>query len=161
MDRDYKELLSTFNAHNVRYLIIGGYAYIHYAEVRTTKDLDVFVEPSPSNAVHVFKALAEFGAPLRGITVEDFATPGTIFQVGVEPQRVDVLTNIDGVPFSQAWETSEQGLVDDEIPVRYISAEALIVNKLASGRPRDLLDVHNLKKAAEARSRKPHSPKVG
>ena len=157
MDRDYKELLSTFNAHSVRYLIIGGYAYIRYAEVRTTKDLDIFVEPSPSNAVQVFKALAEFGAPLQGITIEDFATPGTIFQVGVEPQRIDVLTKIDGVTFSQAWKTSEPGLVDDEIPVRYISSEALIINKLASGRPRDLTDVHNLRKSAEARSHKPLS----
>ena len=151
MDKDFKELLSIFNAHSVRYLIIGGYAYARYTEPRTTKDLDLFVQPDPVNAVAVYKALTEFGAPLKGVTVDDFVHPGTVFQIGVAPLRVDILCHIDGPDFNQAWETSEQALIDDEVPARYISSDKLIANKLAAGRPQDLLDVEKLRHAAETK----------
>ena len=153
MDKDFKELLSIFNAHNVRYLIIGGYAYARYTEPRTTKDLDLFVQPDPVNAIAVYRGLTDFGAPLQGVSVDDFVHPGTVFQIGVAPLRVDILCHIDGPTFDQAWETSEQALIDDEVPVRYISSDKLIANKLAAGRPQDLLDVERLRHAAETKRR--------
>ena len=86
-------------------------------------------------------------------TVDDFANPGTIFQIGVAPFRVDVICNIDGLTFDEAWSSSEPALVDDEIQVRYISSDHLIQNKLAAGRPQDLLDVEKLRHAASSREK--------
>jgi hypothetical protein len=143
--------LSAFNAHSVRYLIVGGYAYARYTEPRTTKDLDLFIRPDPDNASAVYKALAAFGAYMADATSTDFAEPGTIFQIGVAPFRIDVLCDIDGVTFDQAWATSEPALVDEEIPVRYISSDNLIANKLAAGRPQDLVDVEKLRHAFASR----------
>ena len=90
MDKDFRDLLSTFNAHNVLYMIIGGYAYAEYAEPRTTKDLDLFVRPDPHNAAAIFRSLALFGANLTGTTSQDFESASTIFQIGVAPFRIDV-----------------------------------------------------------------------
>jgi hypothetical protein len=132
-------------------MIVGGYAYARYTEPRTTKDLDLFVRPDPIHAASVFQALAEFGAPLHRVAVEDFAKPSTVLQIGVAPFRIDILFQIDGLTFDQAWETSEPALVDNEIPVRYISCEALIANKLAAARPQDLLDVKMLNRSRHLR----------
>jgi len=140
-------------------MIVGGYAYSEYTEPRTTKDLDLFVQPDPENAVATYKALAGYGAYLADVTVADFANPGLIFQIGVDPFRIDIICKIDGLTFDQAYETSKPGLVDDEIPVRYISQENLIVNKLAAGRPQDLVDVDKLRHAAEASGRRQKRPK--
>lgn len=149
MDRDFKDLLSTFNAHNVQYLIVGGYAYSEYAEPRTTKDLDLFVGTSSQNAAAVFRCLQIFGANLTDTMVSDFENPKTVFQIGVAPFRIDILSGISGVSFEEAWATAKPGMIDDEIPVRYISFEHLIKNKLASGRDQDLVDVKKLRKSAE------------
>jgi Nucleotidyl transferase of unknown function (DUF2204) len=157
MHKDFKDLLSAFNAHSVRYLIVGGYAYARYTEPRTTKDLDLFIRPDTENAVATFKALAEYGAYLADATIADFSKPGTIFQIGVAPFRIDLICNIDGLTFDQAWDTSESALVDDEIPVRYISSDNLIANKLAAGRPQDLLDVDKLRHASQTRKRAPRT----
>ena len=153
MHKDFKDLLSAFNAHSVRYLIVGGYAYARYTEPRTTKDLDLFIRPDPENALMTYKALAEYGAYLADAAVADFAKPSTIFQIGVAPFRIDIICNIDGVSFDKAWETSEPALVDEQIPVRYISSDNLIANKLAAGRPQDLVDVDKLRHAAETKKR--------
>ena len=155
MDKDFKELLSIFNEHKVRYMIIGGYAYARYTEPRTTKDLDLFVMPDPSNAAAVFAALAEFGAPLQGVSADDFSKPKMVFQIGVAPFRIDILNSIDGLTFEQAWTTSEEALLDDNLLVRYISSNDLIRNKLAAGRPQDLIDVDKLRHAANTRKRNP------
>jgi hypothetical protein len=153
MHKDFKDLLSAFNAHSVRYLIVGGYAYARYTEPRSTKDLDLFVSPDPENALMTYKALAEFGACLADAAVADFVEPSTVFQIGVAPFRIDIICNIDGVSFDKAWETSESALVDEQIPVRYISSDNLIANKLAAGRPQDLVDVDKLRHASETKKR--------
>jgi len=158
MHKDFKDLLSAFNAHSVRFVIVGGYAYARYTEPRTTKDLDLFIRPDPDNAIAIYKALAEYGAYLADATVADFAKPGTIFQIGAAPFRIDLICNIDGLTFDEAWDTSEPALVDDEVPVRYISADNLIANKLAAGRPQDLLDVDKLRHAAETRKQAASKP---
>ena len=106
-----------------------------------TKDLDVFIESSPANALAVFKALAELGVPLAGFTVEDFSTPKVAARFGNPPICFVLLQQISGIEFEEVYKNSEVVLVDDEVPARYISALDLIKNKLASGRLQDLADV--------------------
>lgn len=144
--KDLKELLRAFNEQRVKYLVVGGYAFGVYAEPRATKDLDLFIQANEENSEAVFRALAEYGAPLAGFSSSDFRD-GTSFQIGQPPARIDLLQSIDGVSFEEAWEHRIEGLIDAEIPTVVISREDLIKNKLASGRERDLLDVKELQAA--------------
>lgn len=148
MNKDFSDLLSAFNAHNVRYVIVGGYAYARYTEPRATKDLDLFIDTDRANASAIYAALQDFGANLTEVTEEDFANPVTIFQIGVAPLRVDLLCHIDGVEFGEAWTSSELTLLEGGVPARYISVDLLIANKMAAGRPQDLVDAQKLKEAA-------------
>lgn len=145
--QDFQELLCALNDHNVEYLLIGGYAVSVHSEPRATKDLDIWIRTDRENSVAVFKALAAFGAPLAGFTPEDFNdAPRSVFQMGVPPHRIDILQAIDGVNFDEAWQTRIETQIDG-VPVHLISSEMLIRNKLASGRPRDLLDVEDIREA--------------
>jgi hypothetical protein len=146
MGEDLKDLLRAFNANAVKYLVVGGYAFGVHAEPRATKDLDLFIQPSQENSQAVFRALAQFGAPLDGLGPADFMD-GTIFQIGQPPARVDILQQIDGISFDEAWVNRVEGLVDGEVPAVVISREDLIRNKLASGREQDVLDVKKLRGA--------------
>ena len=141
MEENLRQLLSALNAHNVRYLIIGGYAVFLHGQPRMTKDLDVFIESSPENVRAVFQALAAFGAPLSGFTVDDFTDGKTGARFGNPPICFDVLQKISGIDFPTAYANSVPFLIDGDLPARYISAEDFITNKLASGRPQDLADV--------------------
>lgn len=149
LTKDFKDLLRAFNDHAVKYLIIGAHAFGVYAEPRATKDLDVFIRSDAENAKAAFRALAEFGAPLHGLTPADFSD-GTTYQIGQTPERIDVIQKIDGITFDEAWANRVEGLIDGEIPASVISREDLIRNKLASGREQDLLDVKVLRKAERA-----------
>ena len=153
MEKDQRDLLREFNAHNVRYLVVGGYAFSYYTQPRATKDLDVFIENSAENTALVFAALAKFGAPVAGMSPKDFQDGGSVYQVGVAPSRIDILQTIEAVEFAEAWEAREAGTTGDGIPVRYISFENLITNKLAVGRLRDLADVEDLRESRAAISK--------
>jgi predicted nucleotidyltransferase len=144
MTTDFKDLLRAFNANAVKYLIIGGHALGVHLVPRMTKDLDLFIRSDEENAKAVFRALAEFGAPLEGMSPADF-TDGTTFQLGQEPDRIDILQRIDGITFDEAWPNRIQGEIDGEIPASVISLEDLIRNKIASARDQDLLDVKKLR----------------
>lgn len=148
MPTDLKELLHAFNDHGVKYLVVGGYAYGVYAEPRATKDLDVFIRSDEENSQAVFQALAQFGAPLDGLSTADFMD-GSTFQIGQPPSRIDLLQRIDGITFEEAWKNRIQGLIDREIPVLVISRNDLIRNKLASGREQDILDAKKLQAAED------------
>ncbi|MEO8647622.1 MAG: hypothetical protein ABI539_00510 [Acidobacteriota bacterium] len=100
---EFKELLNTFNEHEVKYLIVGDFAVMVYSEPRYTKDLDIWIEASPENASRVFAALRDFGAPLKDLTEKDFAEPG-FYQMGRPPSRINVMMTLDGVEFEMAWE---------------------------------------------------------
>jgi hypothetical protein len=145
MSPDFKDLLAAFNVHGVEYLVVGAHALAAHGHVRATKDLDVWVRPDPANAVRTLEALASFGAPLHDLTAEDLSVSGTVFQIGVPPVRIDVITAIDGVAFEDAWrgrlETAFAG-----IPVSVLSRGHLIANKKAAGRLQDLADVENLER---------------
>lgn len=151
LTKDLKDILRAFNAHAVTYMIVGGHAFGVHAEPRATKDLDLFIRSDPQNAQAVFQALAQFGAPIAGMSPKDFAD-GTTFQMGQSPERIDVLQRIDGVSFDEAWANRIEGAVDG-IPACIISREDMIRNKLAAGRLQDLADVEKLR-AAEIASRR-------
>lgn len=140
MNPDFRDLLHEFNAHEVEFLVVGAHALAAHGHVRATKDLDVWVRPHPANAERVRTALRAFGAPIADLTITDLATPGTIFQIGVAPIRIDVITAIDGVDFDQAWSVRVHTQFAGE-PVAVLSREHLIQNKKAAGREQDLLDV--------------------
>jgi len=144
MPEDFKELLRVFNDHGVRYLIVGGYAFGVHAEPRATKDLDIFVRSDEENSQAIFRALAQYGAPLEGLTPSDFMD-GTTFQIGHPPARIDILQQIDGIIFDEAWKNRIEGVIDGQIRAGVISRSDLIRNKLASGPEQDMLDVKTLR----------------
>ena len=154
MTKDLKDLLRAFNANSVKYLIVGGHAYGVHAQPRATKDLDLFIRADAENAEAVFRALAQFGAPLASLSPADFSD-GTAFQLGQPPERIDILQKIDGLSFDEAWNNRIEGSIDGEVPAAVISRDDLIRNKLACGREQDLLDVKQLRRAAEALKHKP------
>jgi hypothetical protein len=127
IDKDLKELLLALNAHEVEYLVVGGYAVGVHAEPRSTKDLDLFIRADEKNSAAVYRALAAFGAPLGELTPDAFKDePTAVFQIGAPPNRIDILQSIDGVTFDEAWQTRIEGLVDGEVPAHVISREHLI-----------------------------------
>ncbi len=143
VNSDFSDLLKLFNDNRVRYLVIGGYAVIQYAEPRFTKDLDLWISTEPANAAAVYKALKEFGAPLTDMTEADFAEEGYFYQMGVPPMRVDILMGVPGGNFEHAWENRNE--VDfDGLNVPFISRQDLIKVKKAAGRPQDLIDAKSL-----------------
>ena len=143
MNPDFKELLLAFNAHDVEYLVVGAHALAAHGHVRATKDLDLWVRPEKSNAQKVLRALSEFGAPLRDLTVDDLSRKETIFQMGLPPIRVDVITDIDGVEFAEAWPDRLETLFGG-VPAFVISRHHLIANKKTAARLQHLADVQQL-----------------
>lgn len=143
MNPDYIDMLKCLNAAQVDYLLVGGWAVNLYGYVRTTVDLDIWILADAANARRVCQALASFGAPMSGIKPQDFEQEGIIFQIGVAPCRIDVITKIDGVRYSEAVVRANSLRIDD-IPVRVISIEDLIANKRSSGRTKDLADAEIL-----------------
>ncbi|MGH8305532.1 MAG: nucleotidyl transferase AbiEii/AbiGii toxin family protein, partial [Steroidobacteraceae bacterium] len=141
MFQDFKELLCAFNARQVRYLIVGGYAVSLHAQPRATKDLDVLIGADAANAAAVHAALAQFGAPLEGLTPQDFTEPGSFFRMGTPPVMVDILPCISGVDFDEAWQRRVNVAIDATLTVPFISRQDLLAAKLAAGRPQDLADV--------------------
>lgn len=140
MNLDFRDLLAEFNAAGVRYLVVGAHALAAHGHVSATRDLDVWVCPSPENARRVMRALEAFGAPLQDLTQDDLTGPDLVFQIGVDPVRIDVLTSIYGVEFEDAWSdrlATKFGGVD----VCVLSRRCLIENKRSADRPRDRADL--------------------
>jgi len=158
MFNDFKELLSIFNAQKVRYLIVGGYAVSFHAQPRATKDIDLLIKPDMDNAEAVYTALGKFGAPLAGLTAEDFIEREKFFRMGRAPVIVDILPEIKGVDFDRAWQNRVEAIIDVQsgLSAAFISREDLVAAKLAAGRPQDLADVAALRKVADS-----HGPEDG
>jgi hypothetical protein len=131
------------NDAGAEYLLVGAYALAAHGHVRATKDLDVWVRPTAQNAELVMRALEAFGAPTARVGAEDFASPGTVYQIGVAPVRIDLLTAIDGVSFDEAWPRRVASRYGDQ-PLHVLSRTDLLKNKRASGRAQDLADVEAL-----------------
>lgn len=144
--KDFEELLDAFLRHDVHFVIVGAHALAHHAKPRYTKDLDLFVKPSVSNARQIVAALDEFGFGGLGITPADFDQPGRILQLGAPPNRVDIITSIDGVSFDEAWESRVVGAYGS-VHVPFIGYDALVRNKSAAARHQDLADLEILKRS--------------
>ncbi len=140
---DFRDLFAALNGAEARYLLVGGYAVAFHAQPRFTKDLDIWTDPDPSNAARAYEALRRFGAPLQDLTRSDLARAGTVFQIGVPPNRIDVVTAIDGVAFPEAWPDRVETTYGDQT-VLVIGRRQLVQNKRAAGRPQDLLDLEML-----------------
>jgi hypothetical protein len=143
MNQDFIDLLRAFIAADVRFLIVGAYALALHGRPRATGDLDVWVEPTMENAERVMRALTEFGAPMTAIDRDDFTRPGVVYQIGVVPGRIDILTELTGLTFAEAW-PGRMRRPFGEVEVDFIGREAFVRNKRAIGRPRDLGDIEGL-----------------
>jgi len=140
MNRDFVEMLAALSAAGVEFLIVGAYAMAAHGLPRATGDIDIWVRPTRENAAHLMRALEAFGAPTFDLTIDDFIRPDTVFQIGVAPARIDILTGITAVGFDEAWLNRLTVGIDDQI-VSVLGVEELIRNKTATGRPRDQADL--------------------
>lgn len=145
MNSDFKDLLRIFVEEEVRFLVVGGYAVIHYSQPRYTKDLDLWIEPTPENARKLMRAFRSFGLPLIGLEESDFAEPGTQFSVGVPPCEIDLLTSLPGLEFTPCWE-NRQHSEEEGIFVPYLGKTDLVIAKRTAGRPQDLADLDELQR---------------
>lgn len=153
MNSDLIELLRCLKEYKVKHLIIGGHAVIHYSEPRYTKDLDLWVEASLTNAKRLIASLARFGAPVDNLSVDDFARPGTLYVFGIPPNRVDVLNRIKGATFAAAYKRKQLLEISRGLKVPIIELVDLIALKKAAGRPQDLIDLEKLKVVLKLRRR--------
>lgn len=140
---DFKEFLSSLNAHHVEYLLIGGYAVNYHGYPRATADMDIWVAVHPANADKIVAALREFGFDSRDLSPELFLRPGQIVRLGLPPVRIEIATTISGVDFAECYAARVTDTLDG-IPVSIIGLEHLKRNKKASGRHQDLADLEHL-----------------
>jgi len=140
MNRDFVEMLAALSAAGAEFLIVGAYAMAAHGLPRATGDIDIWVRPTRNNAERVMHAVRTFGAPLFGLSVEDLLRSDTVFQIGIAPNRIDILTGITGVLFEEAWPNRLTLKIDDQV-VPVIGRAELVRNKAATGRPKDQADV--------------------
>lgn len=143
MNPDFRDILSALSDEGVEFLLVGAYALAVHGVPRATGDIDLWIRADPENARRVWRALTRFGAPTEQLHQSDLCQPEIVFQIGVAPNRIDLITSIDGVTFQDAW-TARQETELDGMRIPVISRQDLVRNKRASGRPQDLADVSRL-----------------
>lgn len=143
MNPDYRDLFSALNDARAEYLLVGAHAVAFYAEPRYTRDIDVLVDPAQPE--RVWQALRAFGAPLQDLQLADLRDPRTIYQIGVAPNRIDILTSIPGVTFREAWSRRVHSTYGD-VAITIIAYDDLVAAKRAAGRDKDLIDLRLLEK---------------
>jgi hypothetical protein len=144
LNKDYRDILLSLAAEKAEFILVGAYALAAHGYPRATMDIDVWVKPSPENSKSVLKALKRFGAPLNNLTQKDLLRDDTIFQIGVAPRRIDIITGASGLLFDEAKENAVKVKIDG-LEIMVLSLKDLIKNKIASGRPKDLVDAKMLK----------------
>jgi hypothetical protein len=147
LTQDFADIMTCLNQQSANYVLVGAFAMAHFGYRRATGDIDLFVEPTSENSHRVIQALRDFGAPLdaHGVDRDYFASKGNFYQIGVPPSRVDIITEISGVTFTEA-KMNAVGAQLAGIQVTVLSLNLLIQNKKASGRAKDLVDVAELEK---------------
>jgi hypothetical protein len=148
VNRDFAEMLSALSAEGADYLVVGAYALAAHGFPRATGDLDLWVRPTRDNARRVLRALATFGAPVGDLAEEDLARPGTVFQIGVAPNRIDLMTSVDGVEFDEAWDARTTHRFGGR-ETAVLARAHLLKNKRATDRPRDRLDAEWLERGPD------------
>lgn len=148
MNEDFRDILTLMLEGGAEFVVVGAHALAVHGAARATGDIDLLVRPTPDNAERVCAALRAFGAPLaaHGVSPDDFAVEGTIYQLGLPPRRIDILTRIDGVSFDEAWAGRESRSVD-ELSIPFLGRAELIRNKRSAGRPKDLADLAMLEES--------------
>ena len=145
LNPDYRDMVECLLKEGVDFMLVGGYAVALYGWPRTTFDIDFWIMANPENAKAVMRAVRAFGAPLMGLTEADFHKPGMVFQIGTEPQRIDIISAADGLDYADASHRAVRMIVDG-LEIKVISIDDLIINKRASGRPKDIADALALEK---------------
>ena len=148
LSKDLREFIELLNSNEVEYLIVGAFAVAYHGYPRYTGDLDVLIRPTAENADRVLTVLSRFGFSSLGIPAVDLQTYGTVIQLGVQPNRIDLLTGISGVSFEEAWNTRMTGAIE-ETPAQFIGRAALLRNKESTGRAKDLGDAEELRKRGQ------------
>lgn len=143
LQKDLREFVELLNALDVHFLIVGAFAVAYHGHPRYTADIDLFIEKSTTNAERILNAIQQFGFGDIGLTKEDFVRDDQVVQLGVAPNRIDIMTFLSGVSFAEAWATRELGDIGG-ISAPFISRAMLKQNKLVSGRPQDLADLEHL-----------------
>jgi hypothetical protein len=148
LNPDFRDLLRALVEADVEFVVVGAYALSFHGAPRASGDIDIFVRPTPENAARVWRALLAFGAPVvaAGVAQSDFEKPDLVYQIGLPPRRVDLLTSISGVSFAEAWASRVAATVEGRV-VHFIGRAMFVRNKLAAGRPKDLADAARLKNA--------------
>ena len=150
LNEDYKEILQCLVDENVKFLLVGAYALAAHGFPRATMDIDIWVMPSPNNAQAVLRALARFGAPLHELTMDDLQRDDMVFQIGIAPRRIDIITGASGLEFEKTFLRSAEIEIEG-IKIHIPSLEDLIRNKRASGRTKDLADAEALESLRDSR----------
>ncbi len=145
LNPDYRDMVECLLKEGVDFMLVGGYAVALHGWPRTTFDIDFWIMANPENAKAVMRAIRAFGAPLMDLTEADFHRPGMVFQIGTEPQRIDIISAVDGLDYADASRRAVRMNVDG-LEFKVISIDDLIVNKRASGRPKDVADALALEK---------------
>jgi len=146
LNSDYRDILLILSEKKAKFLLVGAYAMAAHGYPRSTMDIDLWVMPSPENSLLVLQALKDFGSPVGDLSAEDLQKEGIIFQIGVAPRRIDILTSVDGLKFEDALARSE--IIEIEgIPINVLSIPDLIINKRAAGRTKDLADAESLEES--------------
>jgi len=150
LNEDFRDFLEALLQEEARFLLVGAYALAVHGVPRATGDMDVWIEPDQPNSERVWQALQAFGAPMAALKLSqtDLTEPGMVIQLGLPPRRIDLLTEISGVGFAEAWEARVTHEVDG-LPLPFLNRETLLRNKRASGRPKDLLDAETLERTQE------------
>lgn len=149
LNEDYRDMLQALVAEKVNFLLVGAYALAAHGYPRATMDIDIWVMPSPDNADGVLRALLRFGAPLHNVSRADFEKEGTLFQIGVAPRRIDIITAASGLQFESTFRNSLIAEIEG-IEVRIPSVDDLVTNKRASGRTKDLADAEALEELKDS-----------
>ena len=151
LNPDYRDMVECLLREGVDFMLVGGYAVALHGWPRTTFDIDFWIMANPENAKAVMRAITSFGAPLMGLTEADFHKPGMVFQIGTEPQRIDIISAVDGLDYAGAALRAVTMNVDG-LEIKVVSLDDLIVNKRASGRPKDIADAVMLEKLKERKN---------
>jgi len=147
LNADFRDLLTQFSDSSVEFVVVGAYALAFHGAPRASGDIDVFIRPTRANAERVLEALAGFGAPVEsaGVTADELSRPGMVYQIGLPPRRIDIMTELSGVTFDEVWESRVTANVEGR-PIAFIGRGALLKNKAAAGRPKDLADIARLRR---------------
>lgn len=156
--KDFEDFIALLNKYKVEYMVVGGYAMAFHGKPRYTGDLDIWINISDKNAEKMLRVLNAFGMGSLGFEKEDFLQSGYISQIGYPPLRIDLLNNIDGVDFQEAY-GNRQKIVEGDLEISYIGIQELLANKLASGRKMDIADVQEIKKIIPQKSQQPKKSK--